>query len=109
MCSVPAASDHRRQMFGRTSLPLAALTLDTTNFGGQYAIPNRRVTIKGLPQLDNYFKSAFLRAPFSPGSLFAYEQLIDELAHAANRGPIEFRQQNMTNRLLESQPRARRS
>jgi hypothetical protein len=23
---VPAASDHRRQMFGRTSLPLAALT-----------------------------------------------------------------------------------
>ena len=26
MCSVPAASDHRRQMFGRTSRPLAALT-----------------------------------------------------------------------------------
>jgi hypothetical protein len=26
MCSVPAASDHRRQMFGRISLPLAALT-----------------------------------------------------------------------------------
>src|SRR6187200_2726706 len=26
MCAVPAASDHRRQMFGRTSLPLAALT-----------------------------------------------------------------------------------
>jgi hypothetical protein len=25
MCSVPAASDHRRQMFGRTSLPLAAV------------------------------------------------------------------------------------
>ena len=26
MCSVPAASDHRRQMLGRTSLPLAAWT-----------------------------------------------------------------------------------
>ena len=38
MCSVPAASDHRRQMFGRTSLPLAALT-QTVETSEAYAMP----------------------------------------------------------------------
>jgi len=53
------------------------------------------VTGKSLPLENNYFKSTFLRAPNAPQTTFAYEQLIDELAHAANMDPYEFRLQNV--------------
>src|SRR5262249_53534669 len=37
----------------------------------------------------------FLRAPLGPQTNFGYEQLIDELAYAANMDPYEFRVQNV--------------
>jgi nicotinate dehydrogenase subunit B len=80
-------------------LPLARPGLgnaDTINSGTQYNIPNRRVTAKSLPLLNNYFKTHTLRAPDAPQATFASEQLIDELAYAAGMDPYEFRLQNIT-------------
>ncbi len=70
-------------------------SFDTTNTGTQYNLPNRRVLGKSLPLENNYFKSTFLRAPNAPQTTFAYEQLVDELAHAANMDPYQFRLQNV--------------
>ena len=64
---------------------------DTTNSGTQYNVANRQVISKSLPLQDNYFKTSFLRAPQAPQTCFAYEQAIDELAHAANMDPVAFR------------------
>jgi CO/xanthine dehydrogenase Mo-binding subunit len=74
---------------------------DTSNTGTQYNLANRRVTTKVLPLANNYFKTIYLRAPLAPQSLFAYEQLIDELAHAAKLDPVQFRLQNITNNGVE--------
>jgi nicotinate dehydrogenase subunit B len=74
---------------------------DTSNTGTQYNIANRRVTTKVLPLANNYFKSIYLRAPLAPQSLFAYEQLIDELAHAAKMDAVQFRLQNITSNGVE--------
>ena len=71
--------------------------------GAQYKIPNQRVTLKQLPLIDQYFSSSFLRAPLAPASVFAYEQLIDELAHAASMDPVAFRLQNISNNAFEAQ------
>jgi nicotinate dehydrogenase subunit B len=77
------------QMFGTKG------SFDTTNTGTQYNLRNRRVIGKSLPLENNYFKSTFLRAPNAPQTTFAYEQMIDELAHAANMDPYQFRLQNV--------------
>jgi len=69
--------------------------------GTQYSLPNRRVTTKILPA-NRYFKSSFLRAPLAPQSVFGYEQMIDELAHAANMDPYQFRLQNIANNAAEA-------
>ena len=37
-----------------------------------------------------------LRAPQAPQTVFGFEQMIDELAHAANMDPYQFRLQNIT-------------
>ncbi len=37
----------------------------------------------------------FLRAPSGQQALFASEQMIDELAHAAKMDPVAFRRQNI--------------
>jgi len=52
------------------------------------------VTTKILPA-DRFFKCSFLRGPLGPQSVFGYEQMIDELAHAANMDPYQFRLQNV--------------
>jgi len=83
------------QYTGATQSFGAAGSFDTTNTGTQYNLPNRRVIGKSLPLENNYFKSTFLRAPNAPQTTFGYEQLIDELAHAANMDPYEFRLQNV--------------
>ena len=44
-----------------------------------------------------------MRAPLAPAAVFAYEQLIDELAHAAKMDPVAFRLQNITNNAIETQ------
>jgi nicotinate dehydrogenase subunit B len=57
--------------------------------------PNRRVLAKSQPLYNGAFKSSPLRAPNAPQSYFASEQIIDELAHAANMDPVAFRRQNI--------------
>jgi CO/xanthine dehydrogenase Mo-binding subunit len=70
--------------------------LDTTNSGTQYNIPNRRVIGKTVPLINNYFKTSTMRAPQAPQTVFASEQLIDELAYAAKKDPYEFRLLNIS-------------
>ena len=72
-----------------------AASIDTTNNGTQYNLKNRRVTGKSLPLENNYFKTVWLRAPAAPETTFGYEQMIDELAHAAKMDPYQFRLQNI--------------
>jgi CO/xanthine dehydrogenase Mo-binding subunit len=63
--------------------------------GVQYNIANRRVIGKVLPLRNNYFKTSSMRAPGDSQSVFAFEQLIDDLAHVAKMDPIAFRLQNL--------------
>jgi len=72
-----------------------AMSADTTNIGTQYNLANKLVVGKSVPLQNNYFKISFLRAPQAPQTCFAFEQAIDELAHAANMDPYEFRMQNI--------------
>src|ERR1700691_5381947 len=64
-----------------------AMSADTTNIGTQYNLANKLVVGKSVPLQNNYFKISFLRAPQAPQTCFAFEQAIDELAHAANMDP----------------------
>src|SRR5262249_35196994 len=92
-----------QQQLGATPGPLGFNFIDATNMGAQYKTPNQRVTLKQLPLLNQYFSSSFLRAPLAPASLFAYEQLMDELAVAAKIDPVAFRLQNITSNASETQ------
>ncbi|HWE80687.1 MAG TPA: molybdopterin cofactor-binding domain-containing protein, partial [Gaiellaceae bacterium] len=78
-----------------TPLSASAGGADTTNSGSQYNIPNRRVITKSVPLSPGYLKTGPLRGPGAPQSIFAAEQMIDELAHAANMDPVAFRVQNI--------------
>jgi nicotinate dehydrogenase subunit B len=69
--------------------------IDTTSSGSFYKIPNRRVTGKNVNGYKAFMKGTYLRAPGAPQALFASEQTIDALAHAANLDPIAFRAQNI--------------
>jgi CO/xanthine dehydrogenase Mo-binding subunit len=96
------STDVTPQLTGATKPVVStSQSADTSNTGTQYNLANRRVTTKVLPLANNYFKSIYLRAPLAPQSLFAYEQLIDELAHAARIDPVQFRLQNITNNTVE--------
>jgi len=70
-----------------------------------YNIPNNRYLLKSLPILNNWIKVHWMRAGSSPHTTFAGEQVIDELAHAANMDPVAFRIQNVVqgNDLAKSQ------
>ena len=80
-----------------TPLPAVAPggQIDTVNSGSFYTIPNRRVTSKTVNGYKGFFKGIWLRAPGAPQAVFASEQTIDALAHAANMDPIAFRIQNI--------------
>ena len=80
-----------------TAIPAVAATgnADATSAASYYAIPNRRVTSKRVNGYNGFFKGIWLRAPAAPQSLFASEQMIDALAHAANLDPIAFRIKNI--------------
>lgn len=68
---------------------------DTDNSAAQYAVANRRVTSKSVPNRQgNLPKVVWLRAPGAPQAVFATEQTIDDLAKAANMDPIAFRRLN---------------
>jgi CO/xanthine dehydrogenase Mo-binding subunit len=72
--------------------PLTTLGVAAGNSGPTaYNIANRRGVGKSVPVLNGgYLKTAPLRSPSSPNN-FPAEQMIDELAHAANMDPIAFR------------------
>jgi nicotinate dehydrogenase subunit B len=70
---------------------------DLANAGTQYEIRNHRVLGKSIPNDSQLPKVAYLRAPAAPQALFASEQMIDELAHAASLDPVAFRLKNITN------------
>ncbi len=55
----------------------------------------KRVLLKTQPMYGGSFKISPLRAPNGPQSYFASEQIVDELAYAANMDPIAFRRQNI--------------
>jgi nicotinate dehydrogenase subunit B len=55
----------------------------------------KRVLAKTQPLYGGAFKCNFLRAPSAPQQFFASEQIVDELAHAANMDPVAFRRQNV--------------
>ncbi|HEX4521200.1 MAG TPA: molybdopterin cofactor-binding domain-containing protein, partial [Gaiellaceae bacterium] len=84
-----------------TVIPAPAATggaSDTNDTGAQYQVNGtaRRYNLKTVPTLNNYFKTSTLRAPNAPQGTFAGEQLIDQLAYAANMDPYLFRLQNIT-------------
>jgi nicotinate dehydrogenase subunit B len=61
-----------------------------------YNIPNNRYLVKSIPLLNNWIKVHWMRAGSAPHTTFAGEQVIDELARAANMDPVAFRIQNVT-------------
>ncbi len=85
------------QLAGTATIPAVAPagSADTTNSGSFYTIPNRRVTSQSVNGYNGFFKGIWLRAPGAPQAVFASEQTIDALAHAANMDPIAFRIQNI--------------
>jgi CO/xanthine dehydrogenase Mo-binding subunit len=65
------------------------------NTAPMYDIPHKRLTGKTLPLFEGYFANGPLRDPAGPQTSFASEQLIDELAYAANMDPLAFRRLNV--------------
>ncbi len=79
-------------------VPNATGNADLDNSGAQYALANRRVISRSLPNVNGGVpKVVWMRAPGAPQALHATEQMIDELAHAAGMDPIAFRKQNIDN------------
>jgi CO/xanthine dehydrogenase Mo-binding subunit len=70
-------------------------TPNSANTGAMYEVPNKRLTGKTLPLFQGYFENGPLRDPSGPQTAFASEQLIDELAFAANLDPLVFRRRNL--------------
>ena len=69
------------------------------NANNKYNFPNTRVSAHWQPA--PVLRSSALRGLGSPANCFANESFMDELAHAADRDPIEFRLAHLTD------PRAR--
>jgi nicotinate dehydrogenase subunit B len=61
-----------------------------------YNIPSNRYLLKSIPLLNNWIKVYWMRGGSAPHVTFAGEQVIDQLAHAANMDPVAFRTQNVT-------------
>ena len=67
------------------------------NTGGQYTLPNSRLTGKTMPMLSGgLLKASNMRAPLGPQTNFGSEQIIDQLALAAGMDPVAFRLHNQT-------------
>jgi CO/xanthine dehydrogenase Mo-binding subunit len=62
---------------------------------GSPTLGARRVLAKTQPMYQGSLKTSALRAPNAPQSYFASEQIIDELAYAANMDPLAFRKLNI--------------
>jgi CO/xanthine dehydrogenase Mo-binding subunit len=66
-----------------------------TTVNARYVVPNYRVTSKSVDPLKGYLMASFLRLPLGPQNAFMSEQMIDDLAHAANMDPVAFRRLNI--------------
>ena len=63
----------------------------------QYQVPDSTWTLECSSIINSgYVKTSFMRSPYTAGGMFASEQMIDELAHAAEIDPVAFRLQNLT-------------
>jgi nicotinate dehydrogenase subunit B len=89
------AGQTTRELTG-VPIPVKDLGLGSVDTGqSRYNIPNRRVTGKSLNSVNNgWLQASYLRQPLAPQNTFISEQVIDELAYAANMDPIAFRIQN---------------
>jgi len=65
-----------------------------TGYGSAYQF-KRRVLAKSQPLYGGALRTSALRAPNTPQSYFASEQIVDELAYAMNMDPITFRKRNV--------------
>jgi CO/xanthine dehydrogenase Mo-binding subunit len=63
--------------------------------GPMYDVPNASYLNKSIPTAGTWFKTAWFRAGSGPSTAFAGEQVIDELAKAANMDPVAFRLHNL--------------
>jgi CO/xanthine dehydrogenase Mo-binding subunit len=71
-----------------------SIVVNRMSTGSMYRVPNRRVVSHAIPMVG-LLKGASLRSPLDMALSFASEQTIDELAHAAQMDPLEFRRRNM--------------
>jgi CO/xanthine dehydrogenase Mo-binding subunit len=71
-----------------------SIVVNRMSTGSMYRVPNRRVVSHAIPMLG-MLKGSPLRSPLDMALSFASEQTIDDLAHAANTDPLEFRRKNM--------------
>jgi nicotinate dehydrogenase subunit B len=72
-----------------------AQALTPFNVGDMYAIPNWRIVNHRVPGMKGYLKGGNLRSPLDVAISFGAEQVIDDLAYAANLDPYLFRRQNI--------------
>jgi nicotinate dehydrogenase subunit B len=66
--------------------------INVMNTGGIYVIPNRMV-VDGA--VERFLPSSSMRSVGDRCTVFASEQMMDELAHAAKLDPVDFRRRNM--------------
>jgi nicotinate dehydrogenase subunit B len=87
--------DTNKELLGLATWPATPPNGGPTPSDTLYAVPARRVLAKTQPLYGGAIKNSTLRSPNAPQSYFASEQLMDELAYAANMDPIAFRRQNI--------------
>jgi nicotinate dehydrogenase subunit B len=63
--------------------------------GPMYNLPNQRYTVIEVELTGNWVAGSYMRSVGAHALTFAAEQIIDELAHAANMDPVAFRIQNV--------------
>jgi CO/xanthine dehydrogenase Mo-binding subunit len=94
-----------RQEAIQTNLELAGTPIGPESSTGvlwnspapMYSVPNERFLWKQLLLKGNWIKADWMRAGSAPHATFAVEQVMDDLARAANLDPVAFRRQNVTN------------
>jgi CO/xanthine dehydrogenase Mo-binding subunit len=88
------------QLLGTTAAPQGSQRAVPTwgMAGSQYTIPARRTSEKSLPAAGSGYglRTGALRSVLGMQTVFAYEQMIDELAYAARIDPYQFRVQNVS-------------
>jgi CO/xanthine dehydrogenase Mo-binding subunit len=89
--------DTTRELLGTASWPTTpAAGGPTPSDSAVYNLPYaRRVLAKTQPLYGGSLKTSDLRSPNAPQQYFASEQVVDELAHAANMDPVAFRRLNI--------------